>query len=740
MEKERKIGLINTSVLALAAIGGQVLAQDSKPNIIYILADDMGYGDVGCFGQELIKTPFIDSIAKLGIKFTQHYAGTAVCAPTRSCIMTGQHTGHTYIRGNTPGSTYQKPIPDNVYTVAEVFKEQGYMTSCIGKWGLGDPFGEGSPLNQGFDHFFGYYGQVQAHDYYPDRLWRNLDTVHLPNNTSQEHTYSHDLMTEEALDILTQYKDTSFFIYLPYCIPHDDFEVPELGEYASTDWGDKAKILAAMITRMDTDIGRIMDTLKSLGISDNTFVMFTSDNGPTSQSQDFFNRRGGFRGIKRELYDGGIRVPTVAMWPDSIAPGIVTDHISAQWDFFATVCDILDVDKPDHVDGISMLPTLTSKDNQEQHDYLYWEFHEKKSGGTKQAIRYGDYKGVRKNMQNNPVNPIELYNIVEDKDENSNIASSNPEIVERIDFLMKQSRTESELDGWFNFALSTWNHIKGIELRAFENKAILGLNEKLQLNYDVTPADAVDKRCHVYIDTSFATTDATIDRFGVLTAGSKDGYVKVIAQSKVNETVTDTILVLVTNNPVVDVAVCYGKGYIINGKEVTTEGVYVDTLTSASNEDSLVVINLTIDDPIVQNKRVQICTGDTLYVGGANQTKTGYYHDTLVTGEGCDSIVITNLVVTTCSDIDEVNLNRAIKVSPNPSTNGGFKIAIKNGTISEHIDIRIYNLTGQIVFQKDFNYSSHEYLVNTNLNTGSYFLQIIDAMNNQVFNQKVLID
>jgi arylsulfatase A-like enzyme len=404
-------------------------------NVIYIMTDDQGYGDVGCYGQQLIKTPSLDKMAAEGMRFTDHYSGTCICAPTRCVLMTGLHTGHSYIRDNYETGGYQLPIPDETLTVAEVFKQQGYATGCVGKWGLGGPNSMGHPNNQGFDLFFGYLGQVQAHDYYPDYLWRNDEKIYLDG------AYSHDAMTDEILNFITANKDRPFFLYIPWTIPHTKFQVPQdsLDQYADEPWTSDQKKQAAMISRMDRDVGRIIDLLKQLGIDDNTVMSFTSDNGPhgSSGTNGLFNANGPFRGIKRDLYEGGIRVPFIVRWPGTIRPGTTSDHVSAFWDFFPTACDLIGAATPQGLDGISYVPAILGI-QQQQHEYLYWEF---KSQGGKQAVRMGKWKGVRLNVRTNPDPALQLYDLQNDIAESTDVGASNPDIVAQIEQIMTDAHT-----------------------------------------------------------------------------------------------------------------------------------------------------------------------------------------------------------------------------------------------------------------------------------------------------------
>ncbi|OHB65470.1 MAG: N-acetylgalactosamine-6-sulfatase [Planctomycetes bacterium RBG_13_50_24] len=433
-----------------------------RPNIIFILADDLGYGDLGCYGQKAIKTPNIDKLAAEGMRFTDHYAGSTVCAPSRCCLMTGFHTGHALIRGNA-----DVPLRPSDVTVAELLKEAGYSTGIIGKWGLGEADSTGIPNRQGFDYWFGYLNQRHAHNYYPEYLWLNENKFELKNEVNhviggQDRTpggvatrrdvYSHDLFAEQALSFVEKNKDNPFFLYLALTIPHANneagnkgMEVPSLEPYADMDWPEPQKGHAAMITRMDGDIGRLMAKLKELGIDDNTLVIFTSDNGPHKEGggdQEFFDSSGPLKGYKRALYEGGIRVPMIARWPDRIKAGSVSNHVSAFWDFLPTCCELVGVKSPQGIDGISMVPTLLGRPGeQREHEFLYWEFHEQ---GKRQAVRMGDWKGVRQDVAENPNGPVELYNLKNDIGEKSNVAVRHPGIVAKIEAYMKAARTPSE--------------------------------------------------------------------------------------------------------------------------------------------------------------------------------------------------------------------------------------------------------------------------------------------------------
>ncbi len=456
------IKISGTATAALAAAPYVSCGKSSrKPNIIYILADDLGYGDPGCYGQQRIKTPHLDQMAAEGIRFTQHYAGSTVCAPSRCCLMTGIHTGHARIRGNAA-----VPLAPEDKTIAEYLKEAGYTTGLIGKWGLGGEGSTGIPNRKGFDYFFGYLSQIRAHNYYPDWLWRNEEKVELKNEvvfspdgyakgvgqaSTNRAEYSHDLFTQEALDFVKRNSEQPFFLYLAYTIPHANneahlvdrhgMEVPDYGEYADLDWDDAQKGHAAMISLMDRDIGSLFEKLKQLGIDEDTIVMFSSDNGPHEEGgfdPELNDSNGKLRGIKRDLYEGGIRVPFVVRWPGKIKSGVVSDHVSAFWDVLPTCADLAGIDESVNTDGISMVPEFVGKsEEQKQHDYLYWEFHW--WNPSKQAVRMGDWKGVRLS----PDGLCELYDLKKDPEEKNNIADQHPDIVVQMEQIMSSARAES---------------------------------------------------------------------------------------------------------------------------------------------------------------------------------------------------------------------------------------------------------------------------------------------------------
>lgn len=421
-------------VLVFALLGGTALGAEphARPNVIFILADDLGYGDLGCFGQELIQTPHIDRLAGEGIRFTQAYAGATVCAPSRCALMTGKHNGHAAIRGNREIKPEgQAPMPGDTITVAHVMKWAGYTTGLIGKWGLGHPGSSSTPDKMGFDEFFGYNCQRKAHEYYPEYLWRNNQKVPLDGKS-----YSHDLMVREALDFVRRHKDRPFFLDLSFTIPHSKLQVPDLGPYADKPWPENLKTLAAMITRMDGDIGRLMAQLKELSIDEKTLVIFASDNG-AAYRDELFKHSGPLRGMKRDMYEGGIATPVIARWPGKIKPGVVSDQVWAFWDFLPTMAELTGRRNPGNLDGVSILPALLDGKSVE-HPPLYWELHER---GFDQAARIGDWKGVRHGL----TGPIELFDLKADRKETQDVAAQHPERVKQFEEYFKTARSDSDL-------------------------------------------------------------------------------------------------------------------------------------------------------------------------------------------------------------------------------------------------------------------------------------------------------
>lgn len=458
-------------LLAGQACSPEAPREQSTPNIVLILVDDLGYGDIGMNGQKYIETPHLDQMARDGLVLSQFYSGSPVCAPSRSALMNGMHTGHTHIRGNKEIQPEgQEPILDSLITIAEVLKSAGYTTGAFGKWGLGFVNTEGDPLNQGFDRFYGYNCQRQSHRYYPSHLWSNDTRVEIPDNNPQNaNGYAPDLIQKEALGFIEVNSDKPFFLFLPYTLPHAELVVPDdslfhkykgryeeipfkgndymVGEtgtgYASQLYPKAA--YASMVNRIDVYVGQVMTKLKELGIDDHTLVIFTSDNGPAQEGgadPDFFDSNGIFRGYKRDVYEGGIRVPFIAKWSGKIAPGSINTHVGAFWDLLPTLADFANIDIEHQIDGLSLLPTLTGEGQQEKHRYLYWEFHEQ---GGKQAVRKGKWKAVRLDVKNNPNAPIELYNLEQDPAERSDIALQHPDIVNEMSAIMDEAHVESKV-------------------------------------------------------------------------------------------------------------------------------------------------------------------------------------------------------------------------------------------------------------------------------------------------------
>lgn len=421
----------------------------AKPNIILILADDLGYGDCGCYGQERIATPNIDRLASEGVRFTQAYAGSTVCAPSRCCLETGYHTGHARVRGNKYPNL---PLLPETPTLGRTLKQAGYRTGIIGKWALGQLGSTGYPLEQGYDEFFGYFSQTHAHNYYPEHLLDGRGARLLRGNMgcSRCGDYAPDLFIERALEFLGKDDGRPFFLYFSTTIPHannergrdtgNGMEIPDYGPYAAKDWPDPEKGFAAMVTRLDSDIGRMLETLRRSGKDRNTLILFTSDNGPHREgghSPDFFDSNGPLRGIKRDLYEGGIRVPAIAWWPGRIQAGRVSDHPWAFWDLLPTFAELAGVPAPRGIDGISIASELLGRP-QNQHEYLYWEFHGRRFS---QAVRFGDWKAIAKGLGG----PIELYNLADDLGETRDLARDKPNLVRRAQELLSAARTESDV-------------------------------------------------------------------------------------------------------------------------------------------------------------------------------------------------------------------------------------------------------------------------------------------------------
>ena len=449
--------------------------ETAPPNIIYILADDLGYGDLGCYGQKIIKTPNLDKMAKAGMLFTDHYAGSSVCAPSRAAFMTGFHTGHSYVRGNYETGPYGfgacLELRDRDVTIAEVLKQKGYTSAIIGKWGMGVEGTTGVPNKQGFDYSYGYLNQGHAHIQYPSYLFRNGEQIEIPENRNYANgSFSNDLFTKEAVSFVEKNKDTPFFLYLAYTTPHAEMLLPESSTFE--DYKGKAKVpekpytqngpsgasdnnrspyrsqefpaaaYAAQITHLDSCVGVMMDQLKAFGLAENTMVIFTSDNGPHSEggaNPAYFGSSGPLRGQKRDLYEGGIRVPFIVKWPARVEAGSRSAHASAFWDMLPTFAAAAGIDSP-KTDGLSLLPTLLGQpDKQGDHDYLYWEFHENPT--TDQAIRQGNWKAVR----HDPAGEIELYDLSGDVGEENNVADRNPETVQKMADLFQTARVPHPL-------------------------------------------------------------------------------------------------------------------------------------------------------------------------------------------------------------------------------------------------------------------------------------------------------
>ncbi len=449
---------LSLTLAGVAMVTSAAAAPKELPNIIFVLADDMGIGDLGCYGQEQIPTPNIDRLAECGILFTNHYSGSTVSAPSRCALMTGKHTGHGFVRGNkgeqTPLGSFDLAIPSEEVTVAEVAQEMGYATMCVGKWGLGGPETEGSPVNQGYDYFYGYLSQGAAHRYYPNHLWENETKVELDGET-----YSHYLMMEKGLAFMEENIDKPIFAYFALTPPHADLDNPDIsafkGKFKETPFVNKNKnggykstdypraTYAAMVASIDKSVGDIVALLEREGKLENSIIIFSSDNGVHNvggHDPEYFNSNLEFRGIKRDLYEGGIRTPFVVSWPARIKAGRTSDHVSTFWDFLPTVCDIVGAKAPAEIDGISYLPTLLGKGKQSKHTSLYYEFFEQNG---KQCIIEGDWKLVRLNVFKPLKTYEELYDLKSDPSEKSNVIESNPKVAERLRELMDSSRTES---------------------------------------------------------------------------------------------------------------------------------------------------------------------------------------------------------------------------------------------------------------------------------------------------------
>jgi arylsulfatase A-like enzyme len=474
--------------LALSSISFSKI-EVKRPNIIYIYADDLGYAELGCYGQQKIKTPNLDRMAKEGMRFTQHYSSAPVCAPSRCMLMTGKHGGHSYIRGNyemggfednTEGG--QMPLPNDIYTLPKMLKQVGYTTALCGKWGMGMNGTTGTPLNQGFDYYYGYLDQKQAHNFYPTHLWENdkWDTLRNPIITVHKKLdslkatdtdfnyfkgtdYAPAKITEHALGFIDKNKQKPFFLYLPYTLPHLSLQAPDdwvkqyIGQfdekiyygaqgYASTKY--PLSTYAAMISFLDAQVGIVMDKIKKLGLDENTIFMFSSDNGATftgGVDAKFFNSVDGLRGLKMDVYEGGIRVPSIARWAGKIPPGATSDHVSVQYDLMATLAELTQ-QKLDKTDGISFLQELLgNKTKQKKHDFIYFEYPEK---GGQVAIRMGDWKGVRLDVRKNPQAPWQIFNLKKDINETTDVAAQQPEIVKQFEVIQKREHQTAHIKEW----------------------------------------------------------------------------------------------------------------------------------------------------------------------------------------------------------------------------------------------------------------------------------------------------
>jgi len=453
-----------TIIFLLIGIGFFVNAQKKPPNIILILADDLGYGDIGCYGQLKTETPNIDRLAAHGVRFTQFYAGSTVCAPSRNSLMTGQHTGHTSIRGNiTIKPEGQMPLPDSNVTIAMILQQHGYVTAAFGKWGLGFITTTGDPEKKGFDEFFGYNCQTLAHNYYPEYLWHAHEQIKLGGNLKYDSVYSADLIHEQAINFLKKDHNKPFFLYLPYTLPHADVIAPhdsvydyyvrKFNEHAAAipknSDGEKHQFdpyphaaFAAMVSRLDKYVGEILQAVREKGIENNTFIFFTSDNGPHRENggdPDFFNGNGGLRGIKRDLYEGGIRVPLIIYQPQVVKAGTINTTPFALYDLYPTFLEIAGIAVSKKIDGLSMLPTLLGR-KQKQHAWFYWELHE---AGGKQAVRMGNWKAVRLNVSADANSSIELYNVKADPQEKKDVAPQNPRIVKQMQQIIRDAHSRN---------------------------------------------------------------------------------------------------------------------------------------------------------------------------------------------------------------------------------------------------------------------------------------------------------
>ncbi|WP_422350979.1 arylsulfatase [Flagellimonas sp.] len=425
-----------------------------QPNIVLIMVDDLGYGDLGCYGQTHIKTPNIDRLAKEGVRFTDFYAGSPVCAPSRSVLMTGKHTGHTTVRGNfgksgvlgLGGGAGRVPLKESDTTVAEVLKDLGYNTAITGKWGLGEPNTSGLPNDQGFDVWFGYLNQRRAHSHFPDYLWKNKRKHIIKlNRNSGKKVFSHSLFTDFAIDYITRNarKRKPFFLYLPYLLPHSAYEMPGINPiYEDRQWSEEAKVYASMVTLIDSDMGRINEVLKKTGILENTLVIFTSDNGAARRWDGIFDSSGYLRGKKRDVYEGGIKVPLIISMPGNVPEGVINNEVSFFGDILPTLSEFAGREPELAGDGVSLKDAILKKMPLPSERILYWEFHEE---GGKQAARQGNWKAVRLNVDEKGFHgDLELYNLNDDPKESKDLSKKNPEITGRFLRILDQQHVLSK--------------------------------------------------------------------------------------------------------------------------------------------------------------------------------------------------------------------------------------------------------------------------------------------------------
>ncbi len=416
-----------------------------SPNIIFILCDDIGYGDLGCYGQKVIPTPRLDQLASESMRFKQCYTGSSICAPSRSVLMTGLHSGHTRVRDNFGivggvGDQKRVPLEPEDFTVAEMLKGMGYATGITGKWGLGEPGTTGIPTRKGFDEWFGYLNQRNAHTYYPPYLWRNEEQVVLKGNRDgRQGDYAHDMIFDFACDFIRNNSDGPFFLYLPWTLPHGRYEIPDASAWDDKPWTDDEKVYAAMITKIDTQVGQVVDLLRELAIADQTLLFFGSDHG-AARRWEAFESCGALRGQKGTMYEGGLRTPMIAHWPGRIPAGAVSDAVWYYADFLPTVADVVGTDAPEDGDGVSLLPVLLGESRDVGERFLYWE---RFGGGFKQAVRWKNWKAVRNPSPELLDEPLELYDLDSDIGEENDVAEAHPDVIAEIERFMKEARTDS---------------------------------------------------------------------------------------------------------------------------------------------------------------------------------------------------------------------------------------------------------------------------------------------------------